>query len=117
MTERVIPKDSWREFLRAFSGRHHGWLVTIEVRERGGATQTVAEERPLMKVALTGDDKIEILAGDTGMIYDGVVGASELRVRETAPEAIESLTIDSALGQTTIRFRIAIPPQLVDGVA
>ena len=116
MTEQVIPKDSWREFLRAFSGRHHGWLVTIEVRERGGATQTVAEERPLMKVALTGDDKIEILAGDTGTIY-GVVGASELRVRETAPEAIESLTIDSALGQTTIRFRIAIPPQLVDGVA
>lgn len=116
MTERVIPKDSWREFLRAFSGRHHGWLVTIEVRERGGATQTVAKERPLMKVALTGDDKIEILAGDTGTIY-GVVGASELRVRETEPEAIESLTIDSALGQTTIRFRIAIPPQLVDGVA
>ena len=116
MTERVIPKNSWSEFLRAFSGRHHGWLVTIEVRERGGATQTVAEERPLMKVALTGDDKIEILAGDTGTIY-GVVGASELRVRETEPEAIESLTIDSALGQTTIRFRIAIPPQLVDGVA
>ena len=116
MTERVITKDSWREFLRAFSGQHHGWLVTIEVRERGGATQTVAEERPLMKVALTGDDKIEILAGDTGTIY-GVVGASELRVRETEPEAIESLTIDSALGQTTIRFRIAIPPQLVDGVA
>ena len=116
MTERVIPKDSWREFLRAFSGRHHGWLVTIEVRERGGATQTVAEERPLMKVALTEDDKIEILAGDSGTIY-GVVGASEFRVRETAPEAIESLTIDSALGQTMIRFRIAIPPQLVDGVA
>lgn len=116
MTERVITKDSWREFLRAFSGQHHGWLVTIEVREHGGATQTVAEERPLMKVALTGDDKIEILAGDTGTIY-GVVGASELRVRETEPEAIESLTIDSALGQTTIRFRIAIPPQLVDGVA
>lgn len=116
MTEQVIPKDSWHEFLRAFSGRHHGWLVTIEVRERGGATQTVAKERPLMKVALTGDDQIEILAGDTGTIY-GVVGASELRVRETEPEAIESLTIDSALGQTTIRFRIAIPPQLVDGVA
>jgi len=115
MTEQVIPKNSWSEFLGAFSGRHHGWLVTIEVRERGGATQTVAEERPLMKVALTGDDKIEILAGDTGTIY--VVGASELRVRETAPEAIESLTINSALGQTTIRFRIAIPPQLVDGVA
>lgn len=63
------------------------------------------------------DDKIEILADDTGTIYDRVVGASELRVRETAPEAIESLTIDSALGQTTIRFRTAIPPQLVDGVA
>lgn len=113
MTERVIPKESWREFLSSFSRQHHGWLVTIEVRERDGTIGAVAAERPLKKVALTPDNEIEIVAGDTS---DRVVGASELRVHESAPEAIESLTIDSTSGQTIIRFRIAIPSLLVDGV-
>lgn len=116
MGERVIPKESWSEFLSAFSGQHHGWLVTIEVRERDGATDTVADERPLKKIALEGNDDIEIVVGDTGTIHERIAGASEVRVHESAPEAIESLTIDSPICQTTIRFRTAVPPVLVDGV-
>lgn len=116
MGERVIPKESWSEFLSTFSGQRHGWLVTIEVRERDGATRTVANEQPLKKIALEGNDDIEIVAGDTGTIHDCIADAFELRVHETAPEAIESLTIDSPIGRTTVRFRIAISPQLVDGV-
>ncbi len=115
MGERVIPKESWSEFLSAFSRQHHGWLVTIEVRERDGATDTVADEWPLKKIALEGDN-VEIVAGNNGTTHNRIAGPLELRVYETAPEAIESLTIDSPLGQTTIRFRIAIPPQLVDGM-
>ena len=90
MSERVIPKESWKEFLGAFSLRHCGWLVTIEVRERDGATNIVADERPLKTVALEGRDDINIIAGDTATIHIRVIDASELRVFETEPEAIES---------------------------
>ncbi|MBK5259393.1 MAG: DUF5335 family protein [Thermoanaerobaculia bacterium] len=116
MSERVIPRQSWSEFLSAFSGQHYGWLVTIEIREGDGAMHTVADERPLKKIAFEGNDDIEIVVGDTGTIHERIAGATELRVHESAPEAIESLTIDSPIWQTTIRFRTAIPPVLVDGV-
>jgi hypothetical protein len=59
---------------------------------------------------------IDIRAGDTATIQVRVIDAAELRIEETAPEAVESLTIDAPVGETTIRFRTAIPPQLVDGI-
>jgi hypothetical protein len=103
LTERIDPQ-SGSSFLKGFAGQHHGWLVTLQ---RNG--DVIAEGEPLIDVSTDGES-ITI----NGHRIDG---ATDLVVDRTSPGAISALRILTPSGETSIRFRTAIAPELVDGIA
>ena len=53
----VIPHAEWHEFLRAFSGRHAGWLVTIETHDLETGETVTSRLVRLERVELHLEDK------------------------------------------------------------
>jgi hypothetical protein len=105
MSERQIPAESWKSFLDAFTRQHHGWLVNIDD----------SEPEPLEEVRASGRD-IEIRAGS---VTRRIPDAKSVRVAASDADetAIDHVEIASGSERLTIRFRAAISPELVDGVA
>ena len=94
----TVPREEWQSFLEAFGRQHEGWLVTVD-----GISQ-----QPLESVRLVGKT-IEIRAGGSAVRADDVQSIEEIGER--------GLDIISAKRTLTIRFRVAIDPELVDGAA
>ena len=123
MSAREIPHQEWQRFLGEFSRAHAGWLVTIEERSSDGSTRELVREVPLSGVSaeLYGGQArgIEIIAGPRDAEWTHRIDApTRLRLNETPEGAEEGIEAESAGGLlTVIRFRSAVPPELVDGMA
>jgi hypothetical protein len=116
MPAREIPRRHWREFFDAFSRQHEGWRAAIET-EKSGRLQS----RHLPLAGISADSKgsepdaIEISLG--GHIRRIVHRATRVRVLERADGAHDGIEIESADGgTTTLRFRAAVRPELLNGV-
>jgi hypothetical protein len=121
MVTREIPRSGWSEYFDAFSRRHDGWLVTIEVFDKELGAQVEAEERPLKGIS-AGRQKheIEIITG--GEPDDSLTRIIErptrVQVEETSAGAEAAISIESEdEGTTLVRFRSAALPETVDGLA
>ena len=93
-----LPSGSWESFLESFTRQHHGWLVMIDD----------SAPQPLDEVRASGRD-IDIRAGS---VTRHIPNARTIEVTFANESAIERLDIDG----TTIRFRTAVDPELVDGM-
>jgi hypothetical protein len=123
MSAREISREEWPRFLDEFSRAHAGWLVTVEERAPDGATRELVREVPLSGVSTElyrGQTRgIEIIAGPRDAEWTHRIAAPARLLLNLTPEGgEEGIETESADGlRTIIRFRSAIPPELVDGVA
>ncbi len=108
-----IDARSWAAFLEGFAAQHHGWLITVEQCDH----RVIIGEEPLLDVRLD-DGSIEISAGrdDRDRVGHRVEGVTDLFVDRVGADAISALRIVTASGETVLRFRITISPELVDGL-
>jgi hypothetical protein len=117
---RQIPPDEWVSFLDSFSRQHQGWLVTLEVIGPEIGAQTQASELPLEGISGSTKPKtisISIGGGTSKHLTHTVSAPTQLWLRQTPQGADEALEIESTDGvKTLLRFRSAMPTELVDGL-
>ena len=118
----VIPHAEWHEFLRAFSGRHAGWLVTIETHDLETGETVTSRLVRLERVELDLEDKhntrINVtVRDDQKEIKHILFRPSDVMLQVSQDGNDQGLRIISVNTITTVRFRVATSPELVDGVA
>jgi hypothetical protein len=117
-----VEPVEWISFLDGFSRQHEGWLATIEVATAGGKLTEVVNRR-LRGVSIDhpdGHQRAYVEVGDTPdkTLTHTVEGPTRIRFRRTLAGAHEGLEIESADGSRTIvRFRSAMLPETLDGIA
>ena len=103
-----IPQHDWRTFLERLAREHRAWLATVEENGRIAALQ-----QPLHSIRA--DGAIEIRLGADAIRVDEPRAD---RLEQTPSGAAQALEIDGHGGQRVIlRFRVAEPPGVLDGVA
>ena len=122
MSDVRVPPSEWCEFLEAFSRRHRGWLVRMEVHDRETGEDVGSRYMPLERIELDTEDsanpRINITMDTDHKVFKHVLfRPSRLVLHLSSNGADESLSIESLNTSTTIRFRAAVMPDVVDGVA
>jgi hypothetical protein len=122
MSTQDISRDEWAAFFDSFSLRHQGWLVTVEVFGSDIGAQVEARELPLQGITAElkreGEDAISIIVGDTPEQHvTHTIGAPARVILKRSEEgADEAIEIESAARTTLVRFRSAVPTEMVDGI-
>jgi hypothetical protein len=122
MSDVAIPREQWKEFLDEFSERHRGWLVRLEIHDRDTEEEVGSHYLPLHSIELDTEDahnpRINVsVDSDHKLIKHVLFRPSRLMLGLTSIGADESLLIESLNTTTTVRFRAAVFPEIVDGVA
>jgi hypothetical protein len=95
-----VPRADWAGALERFSREHRAWLARVD---RAG-------EHPLRSVGLEAPGRVAIrFADDSPDVL--VPEPRALRIDESG------LDIESPQGVTRLRFRVAVPPGVLDGLA
>jgi hypothetical protein len=122
MRVKEIPRGEWRNFLEGFTSQHQGWLADLERRQHGNGCIPLILERPLHKINM--DQKrggrIVLVFGrpDGEQTSQTVDAPTRIKFLEAGPGAHAGLEIESADGTSLVmRFRSAMPPEMVDGIA
>jgi hypothetical protein len=120
---REIPRDEWRSFFDIFSRQHEGWLATLEILGKDIGAQKEGEELPLAGVSLAsrGNEaeavSITLGSGPDNHVSHAIVGPTRVWLQQTTAGANAALEIEASDGtQTLLRFRSALPSEMVDGV-
>jgi hypothetical protein len=117
-----IPSDEWMSFLDSFSLQHQGWLVTVEVIAPEIGAQEEASNLPLEGITSSESNEhksISISVGNqpSNHLTHTVNAPIRLWLKQTAQGADEALEIESTDGvKTLLRFRSAMPAEMVDGL-
>jgi hypothetical protein len=113
-----IPRKRWRSFFKAFSRSHEGWLATLEAFEPSAGTEVVVVNRPLEGISLDGSRICITVDGELDQHLTHVVEAPESVLLEIeGGYAEKAVKIRTASGSVEVRFRSALPPEMVDGIA
>ena len=108
MSVREIPHHDWPAFLDRLGREHRAWLATLD---RSGLVE--AREQPLESISA--GEGIDIRIGRKIVRVDE---PQAVRVEETAEGGTRALQIDDAAGHRfTLRFRVAVAPGALDGLA
>lgn len=123
MPTREIPRAEWTRFLDIFSRQHEGWLATLEVLAPDIGAQQEARNLPLEGITATAKDvepeAIAISLGKTpeDHVTHTITEPTRVWIEQTAQGANAALEIESGDGaKTLLRFRSALPAEMVDGV-
>jgi hypothetical protein len=118
---REIDRPEWSDFLDGFSRQHEGWLVTVEqVSTPSGQSAVEAHDLPLENVSSDPDGTISVSVGGTPErhLTHIVPRAARLLVEETDEGVDRGIRIDRSYGPSTrVKFRSAVRPEEVDGIA
>jgi hypothetical protein len=108
----------WRDTLDAFSRAHQAWLITLECSRPDAGPVILMRNVPLLGV-FDDDTRLVIATADHGGHADHVVPHPVTVQRQfTSGGATLGLDIETHGGERVrLRFRSAIAPELVDGVA
>jgi hypothetical protein len=123
MSTQEIARDEWDAFFDSFSLQHRGWLVTVEVSGPDIGAQIEARELPLQGITAElkggGEERVVILVGDTPEqhVAHTIFAPTRLMVKRTEEGADEAIEIESADMKALVRFRSAVPPEMVDGIS
>jgi len=117
-----IPHDQWDEWLRAFTGRHAGWLVNIETHDVQTGETVKSRFMRLLALELDLEDqpnpRINIVVRDNHQEIKHILFRPSDLTEQMSEEGNEkAVRITSLNTVTTVRFRVAVSPELVDGVA
>lgn len=122
MPTREIQRNEWVSFFDSFSSRHRGWLATVEIMDPEIGDQTEARDLPLEGITAElnerGPDQIEIIVGNQAdrHVSNTVVDPKQVWLKSSDEGADEVLEIKRENETVLIRFRSAMPPELVDGL-
>jgi hypothetical protein len=123
MPTQEIPRDQWKTFLDSFSRQHEGWLATLEVLGTDIGAQQEARDLPLEGVTATSRDgapeTIAISLGKSAEdhVTHTITEPTRIWLEQTSLGANTALEIESADDvKTLLRFRSALPADMVDGV-
>lgn len=123
MPTEEIPREEWSNFFDGFSRQHEGWLATLEIFAPDVGAQREARELPLEGVSISsgGDDAKEIAInlgkGPEDHVTHTIEQPEHVWVETTSQGANLALEIESEnQTKTLLRFRSALPPEMVDGV-
>jgi len=123
MPTQEIQRDQWSEFLNRFSRQHEGWLVSLEVFSPDIGAQREARELPLEGITIaSGGNEPEAIAISAGKTPEDhlthiINGPTRVWLERTPQGANAALEIESEdETKTLLRFRSALPPEMVDGV-
>jgi hypothetical protein len=108
MSVREIPTPEWAPFLEMLGREHRAWLATVD---RDGRIE--AREQPLESISAA--EGIDIRLGKKSIRVDE---PRSVLIEETAEGAIQALHIEDAMRhRVSLRFRIAMAPGALDGLA
>lgn len=121
MKTEEIPREQWDQLFHQFSFRHEGWLATLEIFTPDAGAQVEAHNIPFTGISLAGErgDAIVIDMHKTPSDHVSHVIQKPTRVllQTTEAGAYAALEIEAEDdSRTLLRFRSAMPPELVDGV-
>jgi hypothetical protein len=123
MPTKEIPRDEWTTFLDTFSRQHEGWLSTLEILGPDIGAQEEVRNLPLEGITATSKDSapetIAISLGKTAEdhVTHTIANPSRIWLEQTSEGANAALEIESADNvKTLLRFRSALPADMVDGV-
>jgi hypothetical protein len=117
-----IPRDQWVSFFDSFSGKHDGWLVTVEVIGPDVGDQKEAKELPLVGINADlkdNEDFVNITVGrlPKDRMMHTVADAARVWLKQSNEGADEALEIESRDGtKTLVTFRAAVLPDSLDGI-
>ena len=122
MPMQTIPKTEWSEFLKAFTRRHEHWLVTIETNDVKTGETVASRFVPLQSIQLDLEDqknpRINVtVRSDEKEIKHILFRPSELNLDVSDDGNDKAIQVVSLNTVTTVRFRVAASPELLDGVA
>ena len=122
MPVQTIPQAEWSGFLKAFTRRHEHWLVTIETNDLKTGETVASRFMPLQSVQLDLEDqknpRINVtVRSDEKEIKHIFFRPSELILDVSDDGNEKAIRVTSLNTVTTIRFRVAASPELLDGVA
>jgi hypothetical protein len=108
MSLRELPSRDWPAFLEQLGREHLAWLATLE---RAGRVE--ARDEPLESISA--GRGIDIRIGGKAVHVDE---PRAVRVESTPEGAASAVQIDDAAGRRlTLRFRVAVAPGALDGLA
>jgi len=123
MPTQEIPRDEWNNFFDVFSRQHEGWLATLEVFGPDIGAQEEAHELPLEGISIAsgnnGTEAIAIHLGKTpeDHVTHTITKPKHVWLEQTSGGANAALEIESEnQNKALLRFRSALPPEMVDGV-
>ena len=123
MPTQEIPREDWNNFFDVFSRQHEGWLATLEIFASDIGAQEEAHELPLEGISIAsgdnGADAVAINLGKTAEdhVTHTITNPEHVWLEQTSGGADAALEIDSHdQPKTLLRFRSAMPPEMVDGV-
>src|SRR5262245_55616740 len=122
MSNVAVPAEEWKEFLDSFTDRHRGWLVRLEIHDLETEETVRSQFMPLHSIELDTEDlnnpRINITVGaDAKLVKHVLFRPSRLVLSLSTEGADESLNVQSLNTSTSIHFRAAVLPDVVDGVA
>ena len=123
MPTQEIPRQDWDNFFDIFSRQHESWLATLEVFGPDIGAQEEAHELPFAGISVaSGDNSADAIAINLGKtpedhITHTINQPEHVWLEQTSGGANAALEIESANEtKTLLRFRSALPPEMVDGV-
>jgi len=123
MPTQEIPREDWNNFFDVFSRQHEGWLATLEIFASDIGAQEEAHELPLEGISTaSGGNEADAIAINLGKtpedhVTHTITKPEHVWLEQTSGGADAALEIDSDnQTKTLLRFRSALPPEMVDGV-
>ena len=118
-----IPRTQWSHWLNEFTAIHEGWLVSLDVLGLDLGAQPALENLPLIGISADrtndGATVSVSVAQPTGDYFTHVMsGVERIWIDRTYDGADAALEFESSdRTRTILRFRAAVRPETVDGVA
>ena len=117
-----IPRSQWSSRLNEFTAIHEGWLVSLDVLAPDLGAQPAFENLPLLGIAadsLNDDGTVSVsVVRMTGEHFTHVMnGIERIWIDRTPDGADAALEFESSGSRTILRFRAAVRPETVDGIA
>ncbi len=114
-----IPPNIWDDFLRAFSERHAGWLVQVEIHDIETQETVASHTSTLHSIELDTEDEknprinVTVLY-DTKELKHILFRPSRVALHISEQNGEEALRVMSINTDTTVRLRAAKPTDVLD---
>jgi len=122
MTITRIPREEWAEFCERFTGQHAGGLVTVVLRRPGQGEQVVARTQRMVRLIANGPTR-----GPDGLAITwrtpkganqtyALSGVRQIGFVQNEAGAHLGLDVHNDDQTLSVRFRVPVLPETVDGV-